>query len=147
MSKKIKTHVDFSENNLTSVGFSMFKYISILIFLAPINAQDYTGDNFYRQYKSENKTEYTRSLTIVRGIAMGYEEGLKMVIEGENIDQNSEIINSKVNEYSILAYVPNNVTLAQLCDLIWKYLDDHPENRKRPMSEIYVDAMINIFLP
>ena len=78
---------------------------------------------------------------------MGYEEGLKMVIEGENIDQNSEIINSKVNEYSILAYVPNNVTLAQLCDLIWKYLDDHPENRKRPMSEIYVDAMINIFLP
>jgi len=147
MRKKIITHVDFSDNNLTYVGFSMLRYISILILLVSINAQDYTGDNFYRQYKSENKTEYTRSLTIVRGIAMGYEEGLKMVIEAENIDQNSEIINSKVNEYSILAYVPKNVTLAQLCDLIWKYLDDYPENRSRPMSEIYVDAMINIFLP
>ena len=61
---------------------------------------------------------------------MGYEEGLKMVIEAENIDQNSEIINSKVNEYSILAYVPKNVTLAQLCDLIWKYLDDHQKIEK-----------------
>ena len=125
----------------------MCRYILVTTFFALIHGQDYTGDNFYVQYKSENLTEYTRSLTIVRGIAMGYEEGLKMVIEGENIDQNSEIINSKVNEYSILTYVPKNVTLAQLCDLIWKYLDDYPENRSRPMSEIYVDAMINIFLP
>ena len=73
-------------------------------------------------------------------------ERIKHYCTANIIIPSTEIINYKVNEYSILAYVPKNVTLAQLCDLIWKYLDDHPENRKRPMSEIYVDAMINIFL-
>jgi len=145
----------------------MRKYL-LLIILISTGFSQHTGNEFYERYvyssmdtKKLGNEEWNDHITIiafVAGVRDAYQTALVTAFmdayKSEDIDNETykQKIFTKVKELHPIDdrdRVPREVAedIITICDIIYKYLENHPEERHKGLIQVYIDAFAEAFPP
>ena len=114
----------------------MKKYLIVLLFcLGLCSSQSPRGSDLLSDMAESNKNEvYVYWIGTVNGTLEGYKFGslfiLDMLVKDGIITERDKTVYLEALKFKI----PNNMTEQQLFNIVWKYINKHPEKRHMDLS-------------
>ncbi len=114
----------------------MKKYLIVLLFcLGLCSSQSLRGSDLLSDMAESNKNEvYVYWIGTVNGTLEGYKFGsqftLDMLAKDGIITERDKTVYLEALKFKI----PNNMTEQQLFNIVWKYINKHPEKRHMDLS-------------
>ncbi len=125
----------------------MKKYLIVLLFcLALCKSQSPRGSDLLSDMAESNKNEvYVYWIGTVNGTLEGYKFGsqfaLDMLAKDGIITEKDKTVYLEALKFK----VPNNVTEQQLFNIVWRYINKHPEKRHMDLSTLTFMAINESF--
>ena len=116
--------------------FDMKKYLIVLLFcLGLCSSQSPRGSDLLSDMAESNKNEvYVYWIGTVNGTLEGYKFGsqftLDMLAKDGIITERDKTVYLEALKFKI----PNNMTEQQLFNIVWRYINKHPEKRHMDLS-------------
>ena len=114
----------------------MKKYMIVLLFcLGLCRSQSPRGNDLLSDMAESNKNEvYVYWIGTVNGTLEGYKFGSKFALDMLAKDGIITERDKKLYLEALKFKVPNNVTEQQLFNIVWRYINKHPEKRHMDLS-------------
>ena len=125
----------------------MKKYLIVLLScLGLCSSQSPRGSDLLSDMAESNKNEvYVYWIGTVNGTLEGYKFGsqftLDMLAKDGIITERDKTVYLEALKFK----VPNNVTEQQLFNIVWRYINKHPEKRHMDLSTLTFMAIIESF--
>ena len=125
----------------------MKKYLIVLLFcLGLCKSQSPRGSDLLSDMAESNKNEvYVYWIGTVNGTLEGYTFGsqytLDMLAKDGIITERDKMVYLEALKFK----VPNNVTEQQLFNIVWRYINKHPEKRHMDLSTLTFMAINESF--
>ena len=125
----------------------MKKYLIVLLFcLGLCNSQSPRGSDLLSDMAESNKNEvYVYWIGTVNGTLEGHKFGSQFALDMLAKDGIITERDKKVYQEALKFKVPNNVTEQQLFNIVWRYINKHPEKRHMDLSTLTFMAINESF--